>query len=257
MVVRGSATDVRQEQVVSELARSEAPDVIFNCAGYTRVDECERHPERAMAVNGEAVAGIARAAEAVGAKLVQISTDYVFDGTASRPYREGDPTSPLSVYGRSKLAGEEAALAIPGSLVVRTSWLFGHGGANFVRTVWERLRLGRPLCVVRDQVGCPTYTPYLAAALWEPAVLNSTGVLHYRNREPTSWHGFAVAIARLANIRSDVQATTTHELSQPAARPPYSVLDVSKVETMLERPVEAWEAGLEEYLEICSREVGT
>jgi dTDP-4-dehydrorhamnose reductase len=225
------------------------PEVIVNCAAFTRVDDCETETERAFAVNGEAVEHAAEAAVRAGATLVHVSTDYVFDGEASEPYREDAETAPRSVYGRSKLEGERRALAYGRSLVVRTSWLFGPGGPNFVATMVRLIEAGRlPLRVVRDQEGCPTYTGFLAAALLDLARTGVTGIVHYRNREPVSWYAFAVEIARLWGGTAAVVPVTTAEVPRPAPRPAYSVLDVSRFEKIAGRSVEPWEKGLVETL---------
>lgn len=229
------------------------PEAVINCAAYTRVDDCETQPERALAVNGEGVGRVARAAERRGARLVQVSTDYVFDGDSrQRPYAEDDATGPRSAYGRSKLLGEERALACGRSLVVRTSWLFGAGGPNFVTAIVRQIDGGaRQLRVVADQVGAPTYTRFLARALLDLAPLAATGIVHYRNREPVSWYSFAAAIARWrpgADGVVEVVPVTTAEMPRPAPRPAYSVLAVERCEALLGRPVESWELGLAEYL---------
>lgn len=226
------------------------PEAVINCAAYTRVDAAEGDGrEKAFAVNGTAVRNVAAAASAVGARLLHVSTDYVFDGTAREPYREDAPVNPLSVYGQSKLAGEQEALQHGKALVVRTSWLFGPGGPNFAATMVRLIQEGKlPLRVVHDQEGCPTYTPYLAGALLDLAPLKLTGVVHYRNRERVSWCDFAEAIARLWSGTAEVVPVTTKEFPRPAPRPAYSVLDVSRFEQTVGRRVEAWEAGLAEYL---------
>ena len=225
------------------------PDLIVNCAAFTRVDDCESEPERAMAVNGAAVAQVAAAAERAGARLIQVSTDYVFDGEAASPYDEAAPTAPLSVYGRSKLAGEQAALAYGRGLVVRTSWLFGPGGPNFVATLVRVMTEGqRKLRVVDDQTGCPTYTPFLAGALWELAEAGAAGVVHYRNREPVTWFGFARELARQWDPAVEVEPVTTADFPRPARRPDYSVLAVDRFEAMTGRRVEPWGLGLIQYL---------
>ena len=225
------------------------PGLVVNCAAFTRVDACETEETRAFAVNGEAVAHAAAVAARAGAPLVHVSTDYVFDGTARTPYREDAPTAPLSVYGRSKLAGEAHALAYDRGLVVRTSWLFGPGGANFVATMVDLIEAGRvPLRVVRDQEGCPTYAPFLARALLDLAQAGVAGVVHYRNREPVSWYAFAVEIARLWSGAVAVVPVATAEFLRPAPRPAYSVLDVTRFERSAGRPVEPWEWGLIETL---------
>jgi dTDP-4-dehydrorhamnose reductase len=225
------------------------PDLVVNCAAFTKVDACETEPSQAFAVNGEAVAHVAAVAARAKARLVHVSTDYVFDGTAREPYREDSPTHPLSVYGRSKLAGEAHALAYERGLVVRTSWLFGPGGPNFVATMVNLIETGRvPLRVVQDQEGCPTYAPFLARAVLDLAQGEVTGIVHYRNREPVSWYAFAVAIARLWSGTVEVVPVTTADVPRPAPRPAYSVLDVTRFERFSGRPVEPWEWGLVETL---------
>jgi dTDP-4-dehydrorhamnose reductase len=230
-------------------AESFRPEVVVNCAAYTKVDAAETERERAFAVNGEGVAHAAALAKAAGARLVQVSTDYVFDGTARAPYREDAPVAPLSVYGQSKLAGERLALADERALVVRTSWLFGPGGPNFVATMVNLIAAGRvPLRVVADQEGCPTSTPSLARALLDLAALGATGIVHFQNREPVSWYAFAVEIARLWSGAAEVVPVTSAEFPRPARRPAYSVLDVGRFETIAGRRVEPWTPGLVETL---------
>ncbi|HEX3553620.1 MAG TPA: dTDP-4-dehydrorhamnose reductase [Thermoanaerobaculia bacterium] len=225
------------------------PELVVNCAAFTKVDACETDPSQAFAVNGEAVANVAAVAARAGAALVHVSTDYVFEGTANEPYREDAPTRPCSVYGRSKLAGEAHALACDRGLVVRTSWLFGPGGPNFVATMVGLIEAGRvPLRVVRDQEGCPTYAPFLARALLDLAQGGVTGIVHYRNREPVSWYAFAAEIARLWSGAVEVVPVTTAEFPRPAPRPAYSVLDVTRFERSAGRSVEPWEWGLVEML---------
>ncbi|MCG8454732.1 MAG: dTDP-4-dehydrorhamnose reductase [Holophagales bacterium] len=227
------------------------PSVIVNCAAFTKVDECESSEELATRVNGGAVSHLAAAAERHGALLVHVSSDYVFDGRGSEPLGEDAPVGPRSAYGRSKLAGEEMALGYGRGLVVRASWLFGPGGPNFVATIRRLLLEGKtPLRVVDDQVGRPTYTPFLARALWDLARLRATGIVHYGNREAVSWHGFATAIARQVAPAASVVPVPTSEFPRPAERPAYSVLDVSKFEALAGRAVEPWLSGLSPYLEL-------
>jgi dTDP-4-dehydrorhamnose reductase len=249
-------------------AREFRPELVINAAAYTKVDLAESEREAAFAVNAAAVdavaeaaavAGVGRGGGGGGAALLHVSTDYVFDGRASTPYKEDSPTAPLSVYGSSKLLGERLALQYGRALVVRTSWLFGPGGPNFVATIVRLLREGSPLRVVDDQLGGPTYTPYLAQALLDLAPLARAGgigggegrVLHYQNREPVTWYGFAREIARLAAGEAAAEAIVpvpTAEFPRPAVRPAFSVLDVSRFEAAVGRRVEPWEMGLSEYL---------
>ncbi len=220
------------------------PEVVVNCAAFTRVDDCERERERARLVNGEAVGLVAAAARRGRARLLQVSTDYVFDGEArAAPYREEDPTAPRSVYGQSKRLGEERALAGERALVVRTSWLFGAGGPNFVAAITAQIdridRGARPLRVVADQTGAPTYTPFLARALLDLAPGDAAGIVHYRNQPPVSWYSFAAAIARWwpgPQGTVEVVPVTTAEFPRPAPRPAWSVLAVERAGARRGRP---------------------
>lgn len=226
------------------------PELIINCAAYTQVDDCETNRELAMAVNGDAVGHVAEAAERAGADLVHASTDYVFDGTATEPIPEDAPTAPQSVYGESKLRGEELALRYDRALVVRASWLFGPGGPNFAATMGRLIDNGtNPLRVVDDQFGRPTYTPFLARALWDLAGAKARGVVHYGNRERTSWHGFASEIAHILAPEVEVLPVSTAEFPRPAPRPAFSVFDVRRFEEITSRRVEPWLTGLVSYLD--------
>lgn len=231
---------------------------VIDCAAFTAVDACEERRDHAFAVNADGAGHAAAAAAAVGAHLLHVSTDYVFDGAADEPYPEDAATAPLSVYGASKLRGEERVLEHERTAVVRTSWLFGPGGPSFVATMLRLIRGGTdPLRVVDDQVAAPTYTPYLARALWELAEKDAargrgdgiTGVIHYRNREPVSWYGFAREIVRSVAPSVGVEPVSTDEFPRPARRPAYSVLAVEHFERLVGRPVEPWRAGLHEFLE--------
>ena len=226
------------------------PELVVNCAAFTRVDDCQGAPARAFAVNGAAVGPLAAACARAGARFLQLSTDYVFDGAAREPYREEDPTAPGSVYGASKLEGERRALEHGGALVVRTSWIFGPGGSHFVDTIRGLIAAGRtPLRVVADQVGAPTYSRFLARALLDLGESGAAGVVHYQNREPVSWFEFAREIARMSGARVEVEPVSTAEVPRPAPRPAYSVLAVARFEALAGRPVEDWRRGLAEYLQ--------
>ena len=228
------------------------PELIVNCAAYTKVDACEGEGRvDAFEINAEALDSVAAAAREVNAWLVHVSTDYVFDGRGSEPYSEDAPVGPLSVYGQTKLDGERRVLAYDRSTVVRTSWLFGPGGPNFVATIVRLIEEGKHLRVVRDQEGAPTYTLFLARAIHDLAQLQAKGVVHYRNREPVSWYAFASEIAGLwsgTHRVPEVVPIMTTEFPRPAPRPAYSVLDVSRFEEITGRRVEPWGWGLAEYL---------
>ena len=226
------------------------PTVLVNCAAYTAVDRCEEDEAAATAVNGTAVGHLAGAAARLDARLVHVSTDYVFDGRAASPYREHDPVAPASAYGRSKLVGEELALRSPCNLVVRTAWLYGLGGSNFVEAIRRQVEAGTAeLRVVADQHGCPTFCDDLAAALLELATGDAAGVVHAVNSGTTTWHGFAEEIVRQLGATTSVRAVTTAEFPRPAPRPAYSVLDTSRLTALLGQPLPPWQDGLRRYLE--------
>lgn len=234
---------------VESAVRSFRPQLIVNCAAFTKVDLCESEPERAHAVNGAAVENLVRAARSSGARLVHLSTDYVFDGRAETPYPEEHPTAPQSVYGASKLAGEERALSYEQALVVRTSWIFGEGGANFVDTIAGRIRAGqRQFQVVSDQLGAPTWAPFLARAVADLGECAATGLMHYQNRPAVTWFDFAREIARRLDTGVSVEPIPTSEAPRPAPRPAYSVLAIDQFEKWAGRPVESWHEGLATHL---------
>lgn len=230
-------------------AESFHPTLIVNCAAFTQVDACEERRDHALAINGSALDNVVAAARRCDARLIHISSDYVFNGQGDEPLPEDTPTGPRSVYGESKLLGEQRALAYDKALVLRASWLFGPGGPNFVATIRRLLLEGKtPLKVVDDQVGRPTYTPYLAEAIWDLSRVAAHGLMHYGNREPTSWHGLACQIARVVQPRAEVLPVPTSAFPRPAERPAWSVLDVSRFEATVGRTVEPWLCGLVEYL---------
>jgi dTDP-4-dehydrorhamnose reductase len=218
-----------------------ACDLVINAAAYTAVDKAESERDQAFAVNRDGAAHVAQACRARGVPLLHVSTDYVFDGTATRPYREDDPIAPLGVYGESKGAGEQAVLALGGT-IVRTSWLFAEGGPSFVHTMLRLARERPVLRVVADQHGCPTYAGDLADALVALAGAPS-GIYHFCNDGATTWHAFATAIVEAAGLGARIDAITTAEYPTPARRPAYSVLDTSRVRALGIVPT-SWRIGL-------------
>ena len=218
----------------------------MNCAGWTDVDGAEAEEADAAAVNHRGAGFVARASAAAGARLVHVSTDYVFDGLAREPYVESSPPRPLSAYGRTKLAGEgEVMRACPEALVVRSSWLFGAGGSNFVETM---LRLGAErdeVSVVEDQVGCPTWTGHLAGALIALAEGGARGIWHVAGGGACSWFDLAREVFSLAGLECRVLGARTADLGRPAPRPAYSVL-ASERDGAPRLP--EWRAGLAAYL---------
>ena len=243
--------DVTDESSTRKAIASERPDVVVHAAAYTRVDDCETHREAAFAVNAAGTRHVALGCLDCGAWMLYVSTDYVYDGEKGRPYVEEDPTAPLGVYGASKLEGERelARLGIP-HMVVRTSWLFGPGGSNFVRTVYGALSLGRPLKVVDDQVGSPTYTVDLADAVARLLAVQGRGVVHVANAGACSWFQLARAVLE-ATGRTDVPLTpiSSRDLGRPARRPRYSVLDTGRYTSLTGHRLRPWRDALREYLE--------
>jgi len=241
--------DITDAEAVRSLVARLRPSVMINCAAMTAVDACEGREREAMVLNGEAVGNLAAACNAAGALLVQISTDYVFPGTAERPYREEDPTGPAGVYGRSKLLGERRAAEAREHLIVRTAWLFGEGN-NFVEAIRRQLENGAAvLRVVADQTGCPTSACDLAEAILDLTGAGARGIVHAVNEGMTTWHGFAVEIIRRLGYHTPVVPITTAEAGRPAPRPAWSVLDTARLEALIGRRLPPWEDALERYLE--------
>lgn len=242
-----SDLDVTDSRLVSAAVAEHAPDVIVNCAAYTKVDLAESHEAAANAINGSAVELLATAANEAGALLVQVSTDFVFDGAKRAPYDIDDPTDPLSAYGRSKLLGEVAARHAEKHLIVRTSWLFGVHGPNFVEAIRNQMRKGvDTLRVVEDQRGRPTYTPHLARAIIRLATQQAQGIVHYADVDECSWYDFACAIAEGSGVA--VRPVTSDEFPRPAKRPAYSVLSTAAYERLTGVAPDSWRDGLREYL---------
>ena len=247
--------DICDEQAVMEFVQANDIHVIVNCAAYTAVDKAEENVELCTRLNADAVGYLAKAAEACGAEFIQISTDYVFDGTAHVPYRETASTCPDSVYGHTKLAGEQNALTLCSrSMVIRTAWLYSTFGNNFVKTM---IRLGRErdsLGVIFDQVGTPTYARDLARAIFV-AIRQGVvpGVYHFSNEGVCSWYDFTKAIHRLAGIADcKVKPLHTEEYPTLAKRPHYSVLDKTKIKKIYNTEVPYWEDSLKECIDALS-----
>lgn len=262
-----AALDLASPSAIAEVVRRVAPDVIFNPAAYTAVDRAESEPGLAMQVNGIAPGVLGEEAARLGAWLVHYSTDYVFDGSAQRAYREDDPTGPVSVYGRSKLAGERA-LAASGCrhLILRTSWVYGLRGRNFLTTMYRLAREREELRVVDDQIGAPTTSAALAdagariAQLLQSGASPAQGVYHATCAGAVSWCGFARAIVerlpRIAQALGDPPPTraprvlpiTTADYPTPAARPANSRLDCCRLERELGIRLPDWESALDALL---------
>ena len=219
------------------------PDVVIHGAAWTAVDACESDPDKAFAVNGFGTRNVAEGARRVGAHVVYVSTDYVFDGTKDGAYREWDPTSPTSVYGASKLAGEREI--DPGSAIVRTSWVCGVHGNNFVKTMLRLAAERDTWGVVDDQRGCPSFTEDLAAGIKALAIGRLPGVFHLSNQGETTWYGFAAAILKAAgHDPARINPITTAEYPTPAKRPANSVLDNFAWRAAGFAPLDDWEVPL-------------
>jgi dTDP-4-dehydrorhamnose reductase len=245
--------DVSDAAAVRRACAQLSPDAVVNCAAFTDVDGAETRREQARAVNADGAGHIARAAAAVGASLVHVSTDYVFAGEAPRdargaprPYVESDPTGPRSVYGKTKLAGERQVLgASSRHAVVRSSWLFGVGGGNFVATMLRLAAERDEVQVVTDQVGCPTWTGHLAPALVGLIERPVAGLVHLAGAGHVSWNGLASEIFRQAELDCRVQAATSAQMARPAPRPAWSALASERDDVLALPP---WQDGLAGYL---------
>ena len=240
--------DICDEQAVIDFVQKNEIDCIVNCAAYTAVDKAEENVELCDKLNHIAPGYLAKAAAVRGAALIQVSTDYVFDGTNHIPYRETESTCPNSVYGRTKLAGEqEAARLCERTMIIRTAWLYSTFGNNFVKTM---IRLGREkeqLGVIFDQIGTPTYARDLARAIYVAIAKDvPAGIYHFSNEGVCSWFDFTRAIHRIAGITTcHVRPLHTEEYPTPAARPHYSVLDKTKIKETLNIEIPYWEDSLE------------
>ncbi len=248
--------DFLQPAQAAAVIRLQQPDWVINCAAYTQVDKAESEPEQAFIINRDTPAQLAQAVAAYGGRLLQLSTDFVFDGTQTRPYVEDDATNPLGVYGRSKLEGEQAVQReLPGAVILRTAWVYGVHGHNFVKTMLRLATAGTPLRVVSDQRGTPTWTSDIVAAIVALVDQQASGVFHFTASGETSWHGFASAILEEAasagfTIKTGkVEPIATTEYPTPATRPAYSVLNTDKISACLPFTIPAWRDSLKNMLQ--------
>jgi dTDP-4-dehydrorhamnose reductase len=247
------ACDIAHPEQVADAFKQHKPTLVINCAAYTKVDLAEKERDAAMACNAIAPGIVADLCRKSGAALVHFSTDYVFDGKTNRPLRPDDPVGPQSAYGQTKLEGERNLQkhAPPHWLVARTAWLYGPNGANFVRTMVNAAKAGKPLTVINDQVGCPTYTFDLAEATLDLLDAGATGVWHVANAGQTSWFEFARAIFEEWNLHPDLRPTTSEQwkATKPdsATRPAYSVFDLAPLAEKLGRPMRPWREALRAF----------
>jgi dTDP-4-dehydrorhamnose reductase len=244
--------DITEERSVGQRFGGFRPDLVVNCAAYTQVDACEQNEELACKVNGVGAGIVAKAAADCGARMIHISTDYVFEGDARSPYQEDHPTGRperLSAYGRSKLLGEQLVRKHhAGALIVRTAWMYGPDGAGFPNAILRRAREDGKLRVVNDQRGSPTFAPDLAEALHRLGRLDCTGVMHVTNSGQCTWYEFACEIVRLAGLDVPVQPVTTADFPRPAKRPAYSVLDNRRFVAATGQPLRPWQEAIEDFL---------
>lgn len=242
--------DITDAAAVKAMVNDNQVDYILNCAAYTAVDKAEDNEELCRRLNCAAVQILGEAAHEAGARMIHVSTDYVFSGTHHCPYQETDATRPVSAYGRTKLAGEEALLEVcPDAVIIRTAWLYSEFGSNFVKTV---LRLGNErdeMGFVFDQIGTPTYAADLAAAMLAIVAADEQegfvpGIYHYSNEGVCSWYDFTVKILEIAGIECRIRPIETKEYPTRAIRPPYSVLNKSKIKATYGLAIPHWEASL-------------
>lgn len=245
--------DLTQPDAVNAMMEKHRPSLVLNCAAYTAVDRAEQERELADAVNGHAVSHLAKASKSLGAKLVHISTDFVFDGSATEPYAVDHPCNPVSAYGASKRLGETLLAEVdpPGWLLLRTAWLYGPGGNCFPRTMVTLARQGKPLKVVSDQQGSPTFTFDLAEAMMDLVTANATGTFHVTNAGRTTWFDFTRKTLEIFGASTDLSPIKAADwaMAKPdaAKRPSFSVLDLSRAEQTLHRPMRPWDVALADY----------
>jgi dTDP-4-dehydrorhamnose reductase len=243
--------EISNEQSVNDFFKNNNIDVCVNCAAYTAVDKAETEKELAIAVNATAVGFLAKACKKYNAQFIHISTDYVFDGTATLPYKTDDKTNPVNFYGQTKLDGELNAIKEnENSIIIRTAWVYSGFGNNFVKTMIRLMKERESIGVVSDQRGTPTYAADLAAAIMQ--IINQdnfvAGIYHYSNEGNISWYDFAKEIAAQINATCIVNPITTTQFPTPAARPAYSVLDTSKIKNTFAITIPHWKDSLEKCM---------
>lgn len=241
---------------VNKTFQDHQPAFCINCAAYTAVDKAETEKEKAFAVNAEGAGNLAESSKKYGTRLIHISTDYVFDGTSSTPYKETDPINPINTYGASKLLGEQLCLENdPNTIIIRTAWVYSVYGNNFVKTMLRLMKERPQINVVNDQVGAPTWAADLAACIfhivedcskqnskWKP------GVYHYSNKGRTSWYEFALAIKELGGMTSTVNPIATEQYPTPAKRPSFSLLNTQKIQSTFGCNIPEWRDSLSKCL---------
>jgi dTDP-4-dehydrorhamnose reductase len=259
VMARHADCDITDPTQVCRLFQTHRPTLLLNCAAHTGVDLCEDEPEKANAINGTAVENLANLAREYHTQLTHFSTDFVFNGQNDRPYRPDDTPDPLSAYGYSKLLGEEALkrIAPPAWLTIRTSWLFAGHGNCFPKVILDRARSGHALKVVNDQIGCPTYAPDLADAVFELIDRGAKGIWHVTNSSPTSWFKFAREIVGQFQIPAEVTPISTAQWvavrPKQAKRPAYSALDLEPYAALTGKTMRNWHDALGDYRTECQK----
>jgi dTDP-4-dehydrorhamnose reductase len=249
--------DIQKEEESVFKIEKLRPDILIHIAAFTDVDGCERDEEKAFAVNAEGTKYMALAASRCRAKLVYLSTDYVFDGNKREPYTESDLPHPLNVYGRSKFRGEQYVQEwVKNGLIIRTQWLYGRYGKNFVASILQQARVKRTLSIVNDQIGSPTYTVDLAKAISVLIQFDAQGIFHVANSDQCSWYAFGQAILNLSGV-NEVKVTpiSSEEFGRPAVRPSYSVLNCQKLKEKTGLTLRPWSEALKDYLAACRKTI--
>jgi dTDP-4-dehydrorhamnose reductase len=241
--------DIRDGKRTVTKIESVQPEIIINVAGYTDVNGCESNEEKAFAINAEGMRHVALGAIRCRAKVVYLSTDYIFDGKKKEPYLEDDPPNPLNVYGRSKWKGEQYVRElVEDALIVRTQWLYGRCGKNFVTSILNQAREKKALSIVNDQIGSPTYTVDLSEAISVLLQGDACGVFHVANRDPCSWYTFGQTILKLTGMdRVKVIPISSKDLGRSAIRPPYSVLSCQKLKKVTGMTMRPWSEALKDF----------
>lgn len=246
--------DITEKNKTRSLMTQARPDIVIHAAAYTDVDACEKEEEKAFAINADGTQNVAAGAKEAGAIFYYISTDFVFDGTKKSPYTEQDIPNPVNIYGASKLKGERLAAGIADNcVIIRSSWMFGKYGRNFVESMLKKAETEKQICVVKDQVGSPTYAPDLAQAIIAliKKIKNKTdyGIYHVTNAGITSWYDYAKSILLSSGIAGvDIKPITSDELARPAKRPKMSALNNSKYEKLTGHRMRNYNEALKEYL---------
>jgi dTDP-4-dehydrorhamnose reductase len=242
--------DIREESSTVNKIEGARPEIVINVAAYTDVDGCELDEKKAFAINAEGMRHVASGALRCGAKVVYLSTDYIFDGEKREPYAENDPPNPLNLYGRSKLKGEQYLQElVKDRLIVRTQWLYGKYGNNFVRSILRQAKEKEVLSIVNDQIGSPTYTVDLSKVISALIQCDARGIFHVANSDLCTWYTFGQAILKLSGMEGvKVIAISSQELGRPAVRPSYSVFNTQKLKDQTGMILRPWSEALKEYL---------